>query len=205
MFTVEKVLFWVEWKDLEMNRRELLVKMSIMGGLALTQPWQIVKLLGVRDHESALQQLRDWDISADAYSASCASPRKRILNSMLFTGQGLELITDYGVDYLSPGDRTTVGAVDWTDGTNGSPTSAWFDNFAANFPATTYCDWFFFDHENWPFSTQAERLDSAHKFALLYAGIKSRLPNMKFGFYSYPLLRDYFQSGTLPGNASYEA
>ncbi len=95
----------------------------------------------------------------------------------------------YGLKPLPITTRTSFSG--WSDGAT-LPPAQWFDNAAAGLAPTH--GWVLIDHEDWPQGTQAERLDTASKFSALYAGLKSRRPDLKIGFYSYAPKRDLFRA-----------
>lgn len=75
----------------------------------------------------------------------------------------------------------------WADGTQ-LPPPAWYDAVAAGVnPAH---GWVLIDHEQWGEATQAQRLETAHNFAVMYHELKLRRPDLKFAFYGYGLKHD---------------
>lgn len=217
-----KVYLWFEWTNgapVSLNRRDL-IKLGGAAFVASLVPDQLIKLLGARDIQSAMSRLSDWDIPADAVINIGAlgvihqQNEKRIWNGTLFSGQNSELEILYEIPYLYQMARETYGGAviaEWPDNST-RPNQAWYALFGASARADTgkafQNGWFQFDWETMTAndsqtSTQAERLTSASDMLAIYQGIKAVLPELKFGFYSYPLYRDYFQSGTLPGHVSY--
>ena len=70
----------------------------------------------------------------------------------------------------------------WTDGTQ-LPPASWYDAAAAGL--NPIHGWVLVDHEIWGEATQADRRQTASNFAVMYAGLKSRRPDLKFAFYAY--------------------
>ena len=90
----------------------------------------------------------------------------------------------------------------WTDQLE-LPSAEWCDNVAAGVDAP---DGFLaLDHEAYPNATQAERLDTAAKFATIYHLLKGRRPDLTIGFYGYVAKRDVFRSREGPGDPTYIA
>src|SRR5687768_6822545 len=79
----------------------------------------------------------------------------------------------------------------WTDAME-PPPNEWLDDLAATLVAPQ--GWAAIDHEDWPQDTQANRLLAADKFVTLYEGMKSRRPEVNFGFYAYAPKRDFFRA-----------
>ena len=49
-----------------MKRREFIERAALIGGIAVLQPWQLVKMIGASDPANALNRLLDWGIRAEA-------------------------------------------------------------------------------------------------------------------------------------------
>jgi hypothetical protein len=111
-----------------------------------------------------------------------------------------EQIQSHGLTSLPFISRTTYAG--WSDGHELPPT-AWYENLAANLVAPH--GWAVIDHEDWPMTTQAERLATAQKFATMFLQVKAHRPDVKFGFYGYAPKRDLFRARTLPGHPDYIA
>ena len=88
----------------------------------------------------------------------------------------------------------------WTDGMT-TPPEVWYDNAAAALNPPD--GWVAIDHEDWPQTTQDDRLLAADKFVTLYTGLKSRRPDLNFAFYGYCPKKDVYKAITLPGHPSY--
>lgn len=123
---------------------------------------------------------------------------KIIFDALLHTGKP-DLMAMYGMPRLVQiGANSYAG---WSDPA-GMPTEAWYDNLVANQHPSS--GWIFIDSEAWPVSTQADRLQTAQNFATVAQGVKSRNPAFKFGFYSFPLMRDFWRSTKFPGDSTYD-
>jgi hypothetical protein len=110
------------------------------------------------------------------------------------------LRAQYGLKPLYLTVRTSYAG--WDDG-SGLPTSTWYDNAAADLDPDD--GWVLIDHETWPNTTQAERLATATKFATVYSEMKTRRPDLNFGFYGYVAKRDLFRATKAIDHADYLA
>lgn len=108
----------------------------------------------------------------------------------------------YGLLSLPLTVRTSFAG--WPDGST-TPPEVWFDNAAAALNPPH--GWVLVDHEDWPMvaATQAQRLATAQKFVTLYNGLKSRRPDLKFGFYSYTTIYDYYRAREASDSTEYRA
>ena len=174
-----------------MNRRDFLKRSALTAGLALTQPWNLVR--------------NGLYAPAPAYAAH----PKRIFNGWQHTGMP-DFETLYGWRYLlfRHWQTYTGQAALWSDNLS-LPAAGWYDILAANY---THPDkMLIFDHEAWPAPTGssaqdiADRQESAEKFVTLYNGIKAVMPDYKIAFYVYPMNRDFFRARTGPGDPDYIA
>lgn len=134
------------------------------------------------------------------FSTVCAdadSP-KRIFEGLLHTGRPA-FDTLYGIQPLRFISRTSYAG--WSDGAT-LPPAAWYDNVAAAY--TNANNYLLVDHEDWPNTTQAERLATAAKFVTMYQELKTRLPGFQIGFYSYTTKRDWFRAIQGEEDADYQ-
>lgn len=103
-------------------------------------------------------------------------------------------------------NRTSYGGSYWTDPL-GLPSQGWYDAVAAGY--TNSYKYLQLDHESYPgcslVSTQAERQAAAHKFSVIYQGLKAVMPTYNIGFYQFPTVRDVFRSTTAHDSAGYLA
>lgn len=208
-----------------MHRRDFLKKAALVSGLAALQPWQLVKMLGVRDEQSARLQLGEWDLSAEAQTYHTGTipgainfgDRKIIWDSMVYTGMP-DLWELYRMPKLplfkrqySFGWETT-----WVDELTVPNDPGWYDQAASYIlggQGNTYQQraqqgWLHLDHEVFPgcnpfSSTQAERLQAAADFVTIHTELKARMPNQKIGIYTWPLTRTTAPLDFMPGNANY--
>lgn len=164
------------------NRRDFL-KLGGIAGLAALMPWKGVD---------------NW--IADA-TAAWPTYTKKIWNARLNTGQpSPSLYATYGWIPTPQLNRVTVGG--WADGLL-EPDATWHQNFAANVVARHLpVKAIQFDHEDWPVSTQAERIATATKFANFARNFKSNLPDYQIGFYAYPLSNS-IAVGLYPGAGAF--
>lgn len=124
---------------------------------------------------------------------------KPIFNGLLHTGQP-DLEALYRVGKIPMIARTSF--VGWDD-PQGLPTAAWYDAFATGVAAPRKI--VMVDHEVWPYATQADRQATAGKYVTLYQQIKQRRPDLRIGWYTDPLRRDYWRAKKLPGAIEYKA
>jgi hypothetical protein len=125
--------------------------------------------------------------------------QKPIYSGLLHTGLP-DLQALYGMAKIPPVQRASFAG--WTD-KYALPSEAWFDNVAANVQST--CGIIQVDHEDWPYATTAERRATAGKYLYLYAGIKSRRPDLRIGWYMDPIRRDYWRSTKRQGQVNFDA
>ncbi len=104
----------------------------------------------------------------------------------------------YGMEPLRATIRTTYAG--WTDETK-LPPGVWYDNLAAN--AKPPHGWVAIDHEAWPGENQKDRKETATKFATVYKELKSRRPDLKFGFYGYGIRVHNTNPAYPPGTPQY--
>lgn len=123
---------------------------------------------------------------------------KRCFEGFLHTGRP-DFDDLYGIWPLRFISRTSYSG--WSDGAT-LPPAAWYDDVAAGY--TNAHNYLLVDHEDWPDTTQAERLATAEKFVTMYQELKTRLPNFEIGFYSYTTKRDWFRAITGPAHADYQ-
>lgn len=95
--------------------------------------------------------------------------------------------------------RTYAG---WDDGST-LPPRAWYENLRTTLQAPY--GWAVINHEDWAMTTQAERRDTAAKFAAVYTEAKKSRPEVKFGFYGFAPRRDLYRARMLPGHVDYKA
>lgn len=76
----------------------------------------------------------------------------------------------------------------WTDPLQ-LPSPSWYDAAAAGLNPSH--GWVAIDHEAWTGETQADRIATSAKFATVYRELKSRRPDLKFGFYAYGIRVDF--------------
>ena len=129
-------------------------------------------------------------------------PNRHHFQGLLHTGRPSD--TEFRVRWgLKPLPITTRVMYDgWSDG-NQLPPEIWYDNVAAALDPPD--GWVLIDHEMWPTTTQAERLLTAGMFATVFQEMKSRRPDLKFGFYSYAPRRDLFNAIKAIDHADYLA
>ena len=170
-----------------MNRRDFL-KLGGIAGLAALTPLELF-------HKFNLGEW--WEAPADA--AIFPVNKKTIWNARLNTGMP-DLYSLYGMVPVPQLLRNTVAG--WTDPL-AEPDATWHQSFAANIVARNLpVKTIHFDHEDWPVSTQGERVATATKFANFARTFKTNLPGYKIGFYAYPLVT-YTAPTALPGSANY--
>lgn len=171
-----------------MNRRDFL-KVGALTACA--------SLLPTLKFKGAENWLADLVSTADA---AYPTYPKKLWNARLNSGMP-NLYTLYGMISTPQLNRTTVSG--WTDGTNAEPDATWHQNFAANVVARNLAvKAIHFDHEDWPVSTQAERLATATKFANFARTFKTNLPTYQIGFYAYPL-KVSIATGLYPGAGAF--
>lgn len=108
----------------------------------------------------------------------------------------------YGLQHLPITSRQSFEG--WTEQNKANlPTTQWYDNAAATLaPVNGFVA---IDHEDWPNTTKAERLATAEKFATVYTELKTRRPDLKFGFYGYAAKRDLSRSVVATNHVDYLA
>lgn len=127
-------------------------------------------------------------------------PQRNYFQGMLHSGKPSDaaLRSAYGLKPLYLTVRTSYTG--WTDET-ALPTTDWYDNAADDLDPPD--NWGMIDHEAWPATTQAERLATATKFATVYTEMKTRRPDLSFGFYGYCCIRDLFRAVKDKDHADY--
>ena len=187
-----------------MNRRDF-IKMGGIAGLALLQPWDVVRRLGVSDLSQIRPRLSEWDLPAEA----AYEPTSKTMWDGMLHGNPVDKFSLYKMPYLQQYQRTSVSTAGWAVSSD-EPTSQWHDTFATyvtqtHAPSLDRHNWFFFDEEVWPVTTQAERLATATKLANLVTNMKSRMPDWKFGYYVRPMKYDFVNAHAVIGGGSYNA
>lgn len=125
-------------------------------------------------------------------------PETHYFSDLLHSSQPSDtaLFRLYGLESLKATTRLSFPG--WTDASNLPPTS-WYDAAAAGLNPTH--GWVAIDHENWTGENQADRLATSAKFATFYSEMKSRRPDLKFGFYAYGI-RVHFTNPAYPTDDS---
>lgn len=116
---------------------------------------------------------------------------KPIFNGLLHRG-----LPDLSVLYKMPKipmtSRNNGLQANWPDPLS-VPTDAWYDYWLPNYVAPSH-KIIMFDHEAWPYGTQAERQATANKYVEVYTKIKQRRPDLRIGWYMDPIRRDYWNA-----------
>lgn len=123
---------------------------------------------------------------------------KPIFDGLLHTGKP-DLEALYRVPKIPMVIRTNYSG--WTDAL-GLPPAAWYDAMAASVQAPANI--ILFDHEAWPYGTQAERQATAAKYVQVYQEIKARKPGWRIGWYMDPIRRDFWRSVTERNSVEYK-
>ena len=176
-----------------------------------------MRLLNVHTLDDAWTRLSEWDLAPSASAQSFGGfsntatpiPDKGVFNGLIFTGLD-DLYLSHGLLRLPCFIRTSAGG--WTDQAELPESDEWYSGLVSNFtayaPSNNNCarqGWFCLDIETWDDSSQAARIASSAKFvehatktraALNAAGYN----NMKFTYYNYPMMRNFFQATHLPGD-----
>lgn len=121
----------------------------------------------------------------------CYGQSLKLYSEFLHTSQPASAYKD---KYLTLGDIYFVyqGSLDGEDAST-LPTQASVES-AMDAAAAASATKVVFDIEVWPTTTQANRTDTASKFAQVAAWAKARQPSIAVGFYSYSPIRDYFRA-----------
>ena len=128
---------------------------------------------------------------------------KPFFQGLLHTGMpDLEALYRVGKIPMVTRTNVTGGTYGWDDKLT-LPTPAWYDAMTAQVQAPRGI--VLFDHEAWPYGTQAERQATAAKYVTVYQEIKARKPGWKLAWYGDPLRRDYWRARTGQGTSEYKA
>jgi hypothetical protein len=128
---------------------------------------------------------------------------KPIFNGLLHSGMP-DMDALYRVGQIPMVSRTNVsgGLAGWADKLS-LPTSSWYDAMVSQVHAPRNI--IMVDHEDWTYTTQADRRATAEKYVTVYQEIKSRRPEWRIGWYMDPIRRDYWRATKPIGGAEYRA
>ena len=84
----------------------------------------------------------------------------------------------------------------------GLPELSWYASAAKT---KTPTDELILDLEDWAVTTEADRIETARKFAIVHQTLKRYIPRTKIGFYGYTPLRDLFRAINSKNSTTFKA
>lgn len=117
---------------------------------------------------------------------------KPIFSGLLHTGMpDLEALYRVGKIPMVTRGNVPGGSAEWPDPL-ALPNAAFYNLLVSTVQAPRGI--ILFDHEAWPYGTQAERQATAAKYVQVYQEIKSRKPGCRIGWYQDPVRREYYRA-----------